>query len=149
MSVFGMVLLAVSVSFSVYLSQSPKSVVAKKSFAPQVQHIKKEQLVKKVAKKEVKPVIKKQLAKAPVKKQKVEKKINNYALVKKNLKPKPRMVAYVGSVKLRANVDLSMDSWNNQHEQVETLNDNIGDDPVGAAAFENKRIREELAASGI
>lgn len=147
-SIAGMVVAVLALSLSIYVSNTPKQKVAKKDPVLKIETF------KKLAKKVTKPAHKKAaatkaVAKAPVKKVKPVEKLANYNLIKKSFKPKPRVVAYAGSVKLRANVHLGMDSWNNQHEQVESSTDTMSDDPVGAAAFESKRIQEELAASGL
>ncbi|MCC6137153.1 MAG: hypothetical protein IT287_00855 [Bdellovibrionaceae bacterium] len=68
---------------------------------------------------------------------------------KKVFKVKQRLVAANYSVRLRSWEHLGRDGWNHQHEQVETLNDNVGSDPAGAGAFEDAKIAEEISAAGL
>lgn len=154
LSLLGGFVLIFALALSMSVSKLQKKSLSKK------QNEQTYQVTKKTLKKLVKPATsKKYVAKVPVKKDskkevvkqmKVDaKKVTQYHFVKKSLKAKQRTIARVESVKLRANVDLSMDGWNNQHEQIETMTEKVGDDPVGAGSFEDKRMEEELAAAGI
>lgn len=148
--------LTVVMLFSAYFFVPQKNVRAQSRFSSQDKQVVSKQsheTVKKTYKKLVKPKRhKKELRKSIVKKDKkvlVVEQAKKLIVFKKPLKYKQRMVAYNARVKMRAAADLSMDNWNLQHEQIETLTENVGDDPVGASAFEKKKLEEELSAAGI
>lgn len=94
------------------------------------------------------------LVKSPAKKDLIKphkvnvQKVARHHFVKKNFKRK-QSKKMVARAKSGANDVLSRDSWHYQHEQIETIIKKVGEDPVGAAAFEDRRVTEELAAAGI
>jgi hypothetical protein len=151
-SLVGGFVFIVVVALSMTVSKEPKKFLSKK------QNAQSHQVAKKVLKKigntkiskkyiaKIKSPFKKNLAKHI----KIDmKRAARDNFLKKNIKEKPIVTSSIRIVKLRPNVTLSMDSWNHQHEQVETLKEKLGDDPVGAARFEESRVEEELAAAGI
>lgn len=72
----------------------------------------------------------------------------NKVASKRTLKSKQRLVAGNKSSGLRSWEHLGRDGWNTDHEQVETLTENVGQDPTGAESFEDSRISDEISAAG-